>query len=170
MRDEDALGVHAVQDLPEPVALLADQAVGRDGHVVHEHLGRRVVDHGLERLDAIPFLRASWMSTRNTERPWVFFSTSSIGVVRASSSIRSECSALEIQTFWPRQQVAVAVADGAGLELRGVRAARGLGHAEGLQPQLAARDPRQVCRASAPGCRGGAASPSVYICAWQAAA
>ena len=49
----------------------------------------------------IPFLRASCMSTRNTERPCVFFSTSSIGVVRASSSIRSECSAREIQTFWP---------------------------------------------------------------------
>ena len=41
------------------------------------------------------------MSTRNTDRPSVFFATSSRGVVRASSSIRSECSAREVQTFWP---------------------------------------------------------------------
>ena len=34
--------------------------------------------------------------------------------------------------------------DGAGLELRRVGAGRGLGHAEGLQPQLAGRDLRQV--------------------------
>ncbi len=41
------------------------------------------------------------MSTRNVERPSVRFSTSSAGVVRASSSIRSECSARDVQSFWP---------------------------------------------------------------------
>jgi hypothetical protein len=41
------------------------------------------------------------MSTRNTVRPSVFFATSSRGVVRARSSIRSECSAREVHTFWP---------------------------------------------------------------------
>src|ERR671929_61325 len=42
------------------------------------------------------------MSIRRIERPSVFFVTSSIGVVRTTSNSRSECSAREIQTFWPR--------------------------------------------------------------------
>ncbi len=41
------------------------------------------------------------MSTRNVDRPSVRFSTSSRGVVRASRSMRSECSAREVQIFWP---------------------------------------------------------------------
>ena len=41
------------------------------------------------------------MSTTNTDRPSVRFLTWSRGVVRASSSIRSECSARLVQTFWP---------------------------------------------------------------------
>ena len=44
---------------------------------------------------------ASRMSTRNTESPSVRFFTCSRGVVRASSSSRSECSAREVQIFWP---------------------------------------------------------------------
>ena len=41
------------------------------------------------------------MSTMKVERPSVFFATWSRGVVRASSNIRSECSARLVQTFWP---------------------------------------------------------------------
>ena len=41
------------------------------------------------------------MSTRNVESPSVRLATASGGVVRARSSIRSECSALEVQIFWP---------------------------------------------------------------------
>ncbi len=43
----------------------------------------------------------SRMSTRKTEIPSLFFSTSLAGVVRANSSIRSECSAREVQILWP---------------------------------------------------------------------
>ena len=43
----------------------------------------------------------SRMSTRNTDSPSERFFTSSTGVVRASSSIRSECSAREVHTFCP---------------------------------------------------------------------
>jgi hypothetical protein len=47
----------------------------------------------------LPF---SWrMSTRKTDRPSLLRAQSSSGVVRASSSIRSEYSAREVQTFWP---------------------------------------------------------------------
>ena len=46
--------------------------------------------------------RAARMSTRNTERPWLGFDAASSGVVRASRIIRSECSARDVQIFWPR--------------------------------------------------------------------
>ena len=36
-----------------------------------------------------------------TDRPSVRFAVCSRGVVRASSSIRSECSARLVQIFWP---------------------------------------------------------------------
>ena len=62
------------------------------------------------------------MSTRNTERPSVRCSTSSAGVVRASSSIRSECSARDVQIFWPRIDVAAVDALGRRRDLRRVRA------------------------------------------------
>ena len=44
---------------------------------------------------------ADFMSTMKVESPSVFFATSPRGVVRASSSIRSECSARLVQIFWP---------------------------------------------------------------------
>ena len=37
----------------------------------------------------------------NTDRPSERFRTWSAGVVRASSSIRSECSTRLVHTFWP---------------------------------------------------------------------
>ena len=48
-----------------------------------------------------PLPRTVRMSTRNTDKPSVRFFTCSRGVVRASSSIRSECSARDVQIFWP---------------------------------------------------------------------
>ena len=48
-----------------------------------------------------PLFSAAFMSTMKTDRPSVFFCTASRGVVRARSSIRSECSAREVQTFCP---------------------------------------------------------------------
>ena len=47
----------------------------------------------------LPF--ASRRSTRNTDSPSERFFTLSAGVVRASSSIRSECSTRLVHTFWP---------------------------------------------------------------------
>ena len=43
----------------------------------------------------------AFMSTMKVDSPSVFFATWSRGVVRASSSIRSECSARLVQIFWP---------------------------------------------------------------------
>ena len=43
----------------------------------------------------------AFMSTMKVDSPSVFLATWSRGVVRASSSIRSECSERLVQTFWP---------------------------------------------------------------------
>src|SRR6266849_5213246 len=43
---QDALGIHAIQDIGKPLALLADETVSRNLHVVEkEHIGR-MVQHG----------------------------------------------------------------------------------------------------------------------------
>ena len=44
---------------------------------------------------------ANRMSTRNTDNPSVRFAACWRGVVRAISSMRSECSAREVQIFCP---------------------------------------------------------------------
>ena len=48
-----------------------------------------------------PLPSASRISTSNTERPSERFFTLSGGVVRTSSSIRSDLCAREVHTFWP---------------------------------------------------------------------
>ena len=44
---------------------------------------------------------ASRRSTMKTESPRVLSSSSSYGVVRASSTMRSDCFTREMKTFWP---------------------------------------------------------------------
>ena len=100
-RDQDALGVHAGEDVAEALAFLADQVFRRHAQIVEEHFRRRVVHHGADRVDLHAGALRRRMSTRNTERPSVRFFICSRGVVRASSSIRSECSAREVQIFCP---------------------------------------------------------------------
>src|SRR5918995_2138157 len=49
--DQDPLGVHAVEDVAEALALLADEGVGRDLDPVEEDLRRRVVHQRADRPD-----------------------------------------------------------------------------------------------------------------------
>src|SRR3989442_5000323 len=72
------------------------------------------------------------MSMRKTLSPSVRRLTCSAGVVRASSSMRSDCMARD-EHLAAVHHVAVALPQGGGLELGGVGAGVGLGHAEGLQ-------------------------------------
>ena len=50
--DQDPLGVQAIQHIPEPSALFADERVGRHLEIVEEQLGRRVIHHRADRPDA----------------------------------------------------------------------------------------------------------------------
>ena len=140
---------------------------------VEEDLGRRVVHHRLDRPDRERLAAtASRMSTRNVERPSVCFvdlverrrareQEHQVGVLAPARSRSSGRGRRSRRRRRARRWSAM---------LRRVGAGRRLGDAEGLQPQLAASDPRQVARASAPRCRAAAACPSMYICAWQAPA
>src|SRR5579884_371986 len=48
---QDALGIHAVEDIAEAIPFLADQIRGRDGDIVEVDLVRLVVHEGADRLD-----------------------------------------------------------------------------------------------------------------------
>ena len=48
-----------------------------------------------------PLPTAVRISTSKTDMPSVLFADASRSAVRTSNTIRSECSALEIQIFWP---------------------------------------------------------------------
>ena len=107
------------------------------------------------------------MSTRKVERPCVRRSTWSAGVVRASSSIRSEWSAREVQIFWPwtsqppSDRVAVVWIDVVS------------------EPAVGSVTPKACSRSSPDAMRGRYRRfcssepwrrivPIVYICAWHA--
>jgi hypothetical protein len=166
--DQDALGVHAVEDVAEALALLADQVLGRHLQVVEEQLGGGVVHHRADRADGqapCPAPRACRPGTPTCRR--CFWHLSSRGVVRASSSIRSECSARLVQIFWPLTMYIVALAHARWCDAGRVGAAVGSVTPKACSRRLAAGDLRQVrsfcawlpCRSTV---------PMVYIWAWQA--
>ena len=105
-------------------------------------------------------------STRNSDSPSVRFFTASSGVVRASSSIRSECSARLVQIFWPVITYASpsraarvwmrVVSDPAVGSVTPKACSRSF-------PSASGGSQRAFCRADP--CR--ASAPITYICAWQ---
>ena len=82
-------------------------------------------------------------STRNRESPSLRRAACSRGVVRASSSMRSECSARLVQNLLPGDDVVVALTDGRGGDAGRVAARTRLGDPERLEPELPTRDLRQ---------------------------
>lgn len=48
-RDKNAFRVHPVQDITEPIAFFADQAIGRDAQAIEEQFVRRVAHHRRDR-------------------------------------------------------------------------------------------------------------------------
>ena len=95
-----ALRVHAVEDVAEALPFFADQVLRRDSSSSKNtsFVSCPTMLRSVARSCRCP-RRAR--STRNTENPSDFFFASGSGVVRASSSMRSECWTREIQTFCP---------------------------------------------------------------------
>ena len=166
--DQDALGVHAVEDVAEALAFLADQVLRRD------RAGCRRTPpwcRGSSWCGSAGWSgrcpRASRMSTRNTDSPSVRFATSSSGVVRASSSIRSECSRAAGPDLLAVDDVLVAFPHG---DVSSAPWCRCRWSARSRRrPAAAARPPRSSAGSAlllGEPCRSSV--PIVYICAWQA--
>src|SRR6267378_39458 len=142
--DQDALGVHAVEDIAKALAFLADEVLGGDLEVLEEDFGGRVVDHGADRADrqALSQRRlhfddehreAVGLLLRLLARRGAREQQHQVGVLGARSP-----------DFLAVDDVAAAFLHRGGADRRGVGAGGGLGDAEGLQPQLAFRDPWKV--------------------------
>ena len=144
-RDQDSLGVHAVQDVAKAPALLADQAGGGDHQVVEEELGGRVVDHGADRPDFEAVAERALKLDEEDREP-----VRPLGALFLRRGAGEE--EQQVRVLGPRDPdllavhgvIAVLAALGGGAELGRVRARGGLGDAEGLEPARAARDLRQV--------------------------
>src|SRR5687768_5609403 len=161
-RDEDPLGVPAVDDVAEALALLADEILHRDLEVLDEELVRVVVDHGLDRprLDRAPCGLDVDEEDRQPPRLVVE------ALVRRGAREQQH----EVRLFEAARpdllavhDVAVASSHGHRLDARRLAPRGRLGHAEGLQPQLPRRDARQIAALLL-------GVPMTYICAWHAAA
>src|SRR3954471_3281848 len=50
-RDQDALGIHARENVAEALAFFADQVFSRYPEIIKENFRRRVIHHGADRID-----------------------------------------------------------------------------------------------------------------------
>ena len=143
--EQNPLGIHAVDDVPEALALLADQVLGRHLEVVEEHLAGVVVDHGIDLLD----LDAAALGLAQVDEEHGEALGALLDLVRRRRA-REQQHQVGVQHAAGPHLLAVddvavvALLVGAGLELGGVGAGGGLGDAERLQSQLARGDARQV--------------------------
>ena len=142
--NQDALGIHAVEDVVKATPLLADQGVGWDMQVVEEQLCRGVVDHGPDRPDGEPLTdRATHIDKKHrqalTPRCHLFARCGArkqhheIGMLRTADP-----------DLLPVDTIAVAVAYRRSAEIGGIGARGRLGHGKSLQAQLSGGDARQI--------------------------
>ena len=141
--DEDALGVHAVHDVPQALALLPDKITGGHLDAVEQELVRKVVHHHapaphLQAVAGVPQVHykdreafGAPLHLLDGRRPGE--QDHEVGVLDAGDV-----------DLAPVYNVAVAAPLGEGRDARRVGTGLGLGDAEGLQPELARRYLRQV--------------------------
>ena len=142
--DQDALGVHAAEDVAEALAFLADQVLGRHAQVVEEHLGGRVVHHGADRID---LQRVAGRMHVDEEYGEAVSALLHLLARRSAGEQQHQVGMLGTRgpDLLPVDHVAVvAVAHRGGAQRERVGARGRLGHAERLQPQLAGCDLRQI--------------------------
>ena len=86
--DQDALGIHAGEDVAKALALLADEIVRRHPHVLEKHLGGGVIHHGADRPNGQALaLDLAHVDEEHRKAGGARSLACSRGVVRASSSI-----------------------------------------------------------------------------------
>ena len=142
--DQDALRIHAVQDVAEALAFLADQVLRRHFQIVQEDFRGGVVQHGADRADGQPLAQRLFHIDQEDRKP--------LGLLRHLVLRRGAGQQdHQVGMFRPAgpdllavHDVFVALAHRHGADRGGVGARRRLGHAESLQAQLAGGDLRQV--------------------------
>src|SRR5688572_1162483 len=142
--NQDALRVHAVEDVAEPLALLADQVIRGHLEILEEHLVGLVVDHVANGPDGQAFLRRPAQIDEKDRQPFGL-------LLHLRQRGRPREQQHQIGVLHPRRphllavdHVAVAAADGRGPCLRRVGAGRRFGDGERLEAQAAGGDLGQV--------------------------
>ena len=144
-RDQDALGVHAGQDVAEALPFLADQVFRRHAQIVEEHLRGGVVHHGADRIDGeVGALRQPHVDQEHRQAVGAL-----LGLLlrRGARQQQHQIGMLGARgpDLLPVDDVmVVALAPRRGAQRKRVGARRRLGDAEGLQAQFAAGDLRQI--------------------------
>ncbi|MNU32866.1 hypothetical protein D3C71_214190 [compost metagenome] len=142
--DQGAFGVQAVEDVLEALALFADQVFLGDFQIVEEEFVGLVVDHvgnGADRHAVLDGVVQVDQEDRHA------FRLARDLVQRGGAGQQDH----QVRVLHPRNpdllavdDVTVAALDRGGLDLGGVGAGGGFGHAHGLQAQFAGGDARQV--------------------------
>jgi hypothetical protein len=143
-RDQRALGVEPVQDVPEALAFLADEVPRRDLEVLEEQLVGLVVHHVQDGLHREPL--ADGLAQVDDEDRHAFGLLLHVRQRRGARQQDHQVRMLDARDphLLPVDDVAVALLHGRGLDPGGVGAGGGLGDAHRLQAQFAAGDPGQV--------------------------
>ena len=142
--DQDSFRVHAVENVAEALAFLADQVGGRHPQVVEEQFGGGMVQHGCERFDGETLAdRVTQVDQQHRHAP--------AGLVdriarRGAHQQQQQVGMLDARDEYllTVDDEIVAVALRASLDARGVGAGRRLGDAESLQAQPAGGDVGQI--------------------------
>ncbi|MCY1531410.1 hypothetical protein D9M68_666340 [compost metagenome] len=142
--DQGALGVEAVEDVLEALALFADQVLGGDFQVVEEQLVGLVVDHVGDRADGQAV--ADGLAQVDQEDRHAFGLLLHLGQRGGARQQDHQVGVLDTRDphLLAVDHVLVALAHGAGLDLGGVGAGGRLGHAHRLQAQVTGGQGRQV--------------------------
>ena len=144
-RDQDALGIHAGQDVAEALAFLADQIFRRHAQVVEEHFRCRVIHHGADRIDGdAGALRQPHVHQKHRQPVGAL-----LGLLLRRGARQQQH---QVGMFGARgpdflavdDVVVVAFAPRGGAQRQRVGAGGRLGDAEGLQAQFAAGDLGQI--------------------------
>src|SRR5919112_2355549 len=141
---EDTFGIHAVEDVAEALAFLTDQAARRDAQVLEEELVGLVVDHHAPGLHRQPAAYSFAQIYEEHGEPFGLptYTLERRGTGQEDHKVRVQDSG-DVDLS-PVDDVMVSVSHGGRPQGGGVGTGLRLGHAESLQPQLAASYLRQV--------------------------
>ena len=143
-RDQDALGVHAGEDVAKALAFLADQVFRRHAQIGEEHFGGRVIHHGADRADRKPVaLRRLHVDDEHRQSIGALFGFFLRRRARQQDHQVGMLGAAGPDLLAVDDVAVVAVALRKGFQRRGIGAAGRLGDPERLQAQFAAGDFRQ---------------------------